>query len=69
MADGSSDDAALAASWHQLEIYGIIQSVLCALFGTFFYLPPAGRRGSEFNFSRRLFCAVPHRALGQLWTA
>lgn len=33
MADASSDDAALAVAWHQLEITGIIQSVLCALFG------------------------------------
>ncbi|KAM5538212.1 hypothetical protein V8D89_008099 [Ganoderma adspersum] len=38
MADASSDDAALTAAWHQLEIYGIIQSVLCALFGVYFVL-------------------------------
>ena len=33
MADVSDD---IAAAWHLLEITGIIQSVLCALFGTSF---------------------------------
>ncbi|KAI0724366.1 hypothetical protein C8T65DRAFT_563789 [Cerioporus squamosus] len=35
MADASND---IAAAWHLLEITGIIQSVLCALFGVYFIL-------------------------------
>ncbi|KAI1797703.1 hypothetical protein LXA43DRAFT_1088782 [Ganoderma leucocontextum] len=38
MTDANTEDAAFAAAWHQLEISGIIQSVLCALFGVYFVL-------------------------------
>ena len=52
MADASSDEAAaLAAVWHQLEIAGIIQSVLCALFGMCFPVDFGHEGGSSMLVS------------------